>query len=281
MGLIKTGRFRDASPRRALTERFTRRAQPYNARGFIQGITGRRAGRRMSVIIGVRGRSAVGDVNVATTRWRRLERPLSPRTLVYALAMILLIMVLVTAFLMKLLTMFRLPDGRMREGRRRVSQYARLQAQDRPLTDPARRTVLRIPRVITASRRPGAKRVPGRGVVHDEPHIALNARPSTPSHRRHVARGTFSSSCVRLHRRRHVCHAGRSDGRRRGARTQRHSDAASRVARHRRESADRVHIVRIVMIRRLGPRWRSIVDVAQKVRPFHSKHCFFSPTCKR
>lgn len=132
------------------------------------------------MIIGIRGRPAVGDVNVATTRRRRLERSLPPRTLVRAFPMILLIMVLVTAFLMmKLLTMFRLPDGRMRKERRRASQHARLQAQDRPLTDSARRAVLRIPRVITASRRPGAKRVPGRGVVHDELHIALNARPST------------------------------------------------------------------------------------------------------
>lgn len=231
----------------------------------------------MSVIIGIRGRSAVGDVNVATTRRRRLERSLTPWTLVRALPMILLIMILVTAFLMKLLTMFRLPDGRMRKERRRASQHARLQAQDRPLADSARRTVLRIPRVITASRRPGAKRVPGRGVVHDELHIALNARPSTPSRRRHVARGTFSSSCVRLHRRRHLRHARRSDGRRRGARTQRHSDAASRVTRHRRERADRVHIVHIVTIR-LGPRWRSIDDthVPQKVRPFHLKLFHFS-----
>jgi len=121
------------------------------------------------------------------------------------------------AFLMEirvaLVTVFWLPDGRIRV-ERRTSQHARLQAQDRPLADPAWRTELRGPRVEAASRRPGAKRVPGRGVVHDEPHIALSARPSTPS-RRHVVRGTLSLSRGRLHhcrRCRHFGHAWKTDG---------------------------------------------------------------------
>lgn len=232
------------------------------------------------MIIGIRGRPAVGDVNVATTRRRRLERSLPPRTLVDALPMILLIMVLmVTAFLMKFLTMFRLPDGRMRkERRRRTSQHARLQTQDRPLADPARRTVLLIPRVIAASRRPGAKRVPGRGVVHDELHIALNSRdlphPAAAAAAAAPARcawwHVFLVLCVRLHRRRHLRHhTRRSDGRRRGARMQRHSDICSftrgtsspgarRPRSHSSHSDDST----------LGPRWRSIDTAHASLKKF-------------
>lgn len=143
----------------------------------------------MCVVVRIRGRPAVGDVNVAATRRRRLERPLPPRTFVRALVMmVLLVAVLATVLLtaldlmvlrIYLLTVFEVSRrGRIRVERLASRRARLLQAQHRPLADSARRAVLRVPRVVAASRRPGAKRIPGRGVVHDGLHMASKARDS-------------------------------------------------------------------------------------------------------
>lgn len=144
--------------RGTLTERTTGRAEPCRAHGFAQMMTGRGAGRWMRVVIGVRGWPPVDYVDVPS--WRRcLGRSLTPRPFL-------------------LLAWFWVRWAHIRRG---VPHRALLQRQHRPLTHPAWWVHLRVPRVVAASRRPGAKRIPGRRVVHDGLHIASRTFPGLSS----------------------------------------------------------------------------------------------------
>lgn len=137
------------APWGTLTEGTTGRAEPCRAHRFAQMMTGRGAGRWMRVVIGVRGWPPVDDVDVPS--WRRcLGRSLTPRPFL-------------------LLAWFWVRRAHVGRG---VPHRALLQRQHRPLAHPARWVHLRVPRVVAASRRPGAKRIPGRRVVHDGLHIA-------------------------------------------------------------------------------------------------------------
>lgn len=142
--------------RGTLAEGTAGRAEPSRAHRFAQMMTGRGAGRRMSVVIGVRGWPPVDYVHVPSWR-RRLGRALTPRP-----------------FLLLLACWFWVRWAHVGRG---VPHRALLQRQHRPLAHPARWVHLRVPRVVAASRRPGAKRIPGRRVVHDGLHIASRTFP--------------------------------------------------------------------------------------------------------
>lgn len=164
--------------RGTLTEGTTGRAEPRRAHRFAQMMTGRGAGRWMRVVIGVRGWPPVDYVDVPS--WRRcLGRTLTPRPLL-------------------LLACFWVRWAHVGRG---VPHRALLQRQHRPLTHPARWVHLRVPRVVAASRRPGAKRIPGRRVVHDGLHIASRTFPglSSSGDHHHFVHHLFAYSHSRLH----------------------------------------------------------------------------------
>jgi hypothetical protein len=255
----------------------------------------------MGVIVRIGGRSAIGDVNVAMTRWRCLERALPPWRFVQVTFLTVLPAALPVTLRRVVMirtrcTILRLPAGGGGWGMReeeRASQDARLQAEYRPLANPARRVEMRIPRivVVAASRRPGAKRIPGRGVVHDAASHRIERAMflPLPGRRRVVARCASPSSCssssswlwcswprwsrsrfrVRLHPPRRALRHARSTERVGVGARGRGGIAARRGARRRgfrramiRQRANHVRIVRICGTIPLG--WLRSISVAHE-----------------